>query len=180
MTSRSGTPRVISKATSNTWSVFTDACYELSDMHWPCGLGGVLLDSSGRSISFFSHCLSEHQMIALGSDKKKTIIFRRSFLQLFLPFVFGLSILMVPKLCFTWTTIQQIQQETLQYPPVVVRRCLLVAQPRLSLFPWYRRVPSPSTCAHCPSRNGNSILELFGVERSGVTGEVCFLMTHVA
>ena len=43
--------------------------------------------------------------------------------------------------------------------------CLLAAEQKLSLFPWYTRVPSPSNCANGPSRNETSFLEMSEVER---------------
>ena len=70
-----GPPREISKSTSNTWFVFTDACYEPSEASWPCGLGGVLVDNVGRGRAYFSHCLNKSHMVVLGSDKNENNYF---------------------------------------------------------------------------------------------------------
>ena len=180
---QNGRPRLISRATSNTWFVFTDACYEPSDDHWPCGLGGVLVDSFGRTVSFFSHCLGNQQMIALGSEKKKTIIFEA---ELF-------AVILAVR---TWSQYLDGAQAVIyidnnsardiaistngrSHMAMKLVECLLLAEQNLSLFPWYARVPSPSNCADGPSRNDIACLELSEVERSEVSHTTDILIKEI-
>ena len=37
-------PRRIMVASSKTWYIFTDACYEPASSDWPCGIGGLIYD----------------------------------------------------------------------------------------------------------------------------------------
>ena len=66
-------PRRSMVASSRTWYVYTDACYEPTSSSWKCGLGGVIYDPSGAPVEFFSMCLSSviFTLKAL-ADKLKT------------------------------------------------------------------------------------------------------------
>ena len=70
-----GKPRIISLASSSNWFVFTDACFEPDHGSWKCGLGGILVDMTGRATQYFSLCLNDSQISDLGGSNKKTIIF---------------------------------------------------------------------------------------------------------
>lgn len=69
-------------ATSNTWYIFTDACYEPTSDSWKCGLGGVIYNPAGQPLEFFFSCLSELHIESLGGKVKETIIFEAELLAL--------------------------------------------------------------------------------------------------
>ena len=167
-----GPPREISKSTSNTWFLFTDACYEPSEASWPCGLGGVLVDNVGRSRAYFSHCLNKSHMVDLGADKKKTIIFEAELLAVILAMRVWSSFLNGTQAVFYIdnNSARDVAISTNGRSSMAMKlvESLLVLEQQLSIYPWYTRVPSPSNCADAPSRNDTSFLELSGVDRSEV------------
>lgn len=75
-------PRLIQVAASDAWYVFTYACFEpTSDIpFW--GIGGVLINSAGSFVSFFSQRLSAQDLRALGWGPSKTVIFEAELLAL--------------------------------------------------------------------------------------------------
>ena len=178
-----GPSRFISKATGSTWLVSTDACYEPSDTHCPCGLGGFLVDSFGRTTSYFSHCLEEQQMIALGSNKKKTIIFEAELFAVILAICTWSKYLDGTQAVFYIdnNSARDLAISTNGRSSMAMKlvECLLLAERKLSLFPWYTRVPSPSNCADGPSRNDTSFLEMSEVERSDVADVTGALINEI-
>ena len=54
-----GPPRQVTTRLSNTWFMFTDACYEADHPSWVAGLGGVLASWDGKPVSFFSFKCNE-------------------------------------------------------------------------------------------------------------------------
>eukprot|EP00435_Cladocopium_sp_Y103_P015320 s4862_g3.t1 len=79
-------PRQLHLNSGAVWYIYTDACYEPTDLVWTCGLGGVLVDPMGTKVAFFSVNLSEEQMRRLGADHKRTIIFEAELLALVVAF----------------------------------------------------------------------------------------------
>lgn len=66
-------PRRIMVASAMTWYVFTDACYEPTSDVWPCGIGGVIYNSHGIPVEFFSLCLKRERIISLGGCRNVTV-----------------------------------------------------------------------------------------------------------
>ena len=75
-------PRRIMNVSSNTWYVYTDACYEPTAASWKCGIGGVIYNPSGEPVEFFSMSLSDLHIESLGGRTKETIIFEAELLAL--------------------------------------------------------------------------------------------------
>ena len=94
-------PRRVHLCSGDSWYIFTDACFEPGNEDWTCGLGGVLVEPSGKPASFFSCCLSGDQMQCLGASSKKTIIFEAELLALVLAFaVWRNKLEGAPVVCF--------------------------------------------------------------------------------
>ena len=68
-------PREISSFSKHTILIFTDACYEKDSEHWPCGVGGVLIDVVTRKRRHFSVPLDADMRATLGENRKKQLIF---------------------------------------------------------------------------------------------------------
>ena len=84
---QSRSPRVISNKWEKSLYVFTDAAFEPNDVDWPCGLGGVLVDSDGYQLAHFSVCLSFEQLQLLGYPQRKVVIFEAELLALVLAMI---------------------------------------------------------------------------------------------
>ena len=65
-------PRCIGKESGRQWFIFTDASFQPADGAWPCGIGGVRYDDTGKVVSAFSLGLSTDELKALGYPGKKT------------------------------------------------------------------------------------------------------------
>ena len=65
-------PRIICEASTDPLLIFTDASFEPLALEPYCGLGGLLFDSRGKLIDFFSCALEKRQMAALGFGVAKT------------------------------------------------------------------------------------------------------------
>lgn len=73
-------PRLVSPSLSRTWTVFTDASYEINEAGTPvAGFGGVLVSPSGQPTNFFSFELSGQDLEKLNPAGKKTAIFQCEF-----------------------------------------------------------------------------------------------------
>lgn len=83
-----GLPRQICGVSADCFHVFTDACFERSHPSWPCGIGGVIYDSSGQALQAFSMCLDAAHIDALGASVKHTVIFEAELLASIVAFVF--------------------------------------------------------------------------------------------
>ena len=63
---------------ANSWEqicIFTDACYESDAKDWRAGLGGVCFEPDGSQSQFFSVQLSDEDLVCLGENYKKQVIF---------------------------------------------------------------------------------------------------------
>ena len=149
-------PRTLQRATGHTWYIFTDACYEPTSTTWKCGLGGLLVDSFGESIQYFSQSLSDEQLRILGVPKKKTVIFEAELL----------AVLVAMKV---WSHVIAAQQAVIFIDnnsardtaisgvarndcAMVLLEVLLQTEMDISTFAWYARVPSPANPSDGPSR----------------------------
>ena len=166
-----GKPRIISLASSSNWFIFTDACFEPDHETWKCGLGGILVDMTGRATQYFSLCLSDSQTSDLGGSSKKTIIFEAEMVAVIVAIRLWMECIRnAMVICFIDNnsardiSISASGRSSLAMALVEV---LLQSEHRGSFFPWYARVPSPSNPADSPSRNDTLQLERDGVFFSG-------------
>ena len=149
-------PRQLHANSGEAWFVYTDACYEPKDTSWPCGLGGVLVDPSGKVVSFFSICLQVQHMSSLGADSKKTIIFEAELLALVLAFaVWKERLMAVPLICFVDNNSARdvaISGAGRNAAARTLVGFLIKLEMVVCSSPWYSRVPTPSNVADDPSR----------------------------
>lgn len=59
-------PREISASWDRPFLLFTDASFNPEDEAWPCGLGGVLVDSAGTQVAALSCSLCLSDLVTLG------------------------------------------------------------------------------------------------------------------
>ena len=67
-------PRTVKIGLESSWYVFTDASYDPSSRTWPCGVGGLILNASGKLVSAFSALVPNSLRAVLGETVKETII----------------------------------------------------------------------------------------------------------
>ena len=134
-------------SSAKTFYIFTDACYEPTSENWPCGIGGVIYDSHGVPIEFFSMCLSREHIVSLGGDDKETIIFEAELLALVVamsqwaPLFEGCPVLFVDN---NSSRDVAISGSARNRAANLMLDALLKVEASSSAFPWYARVPSPS------------------------------------
>ena len=78
------TPREITAQWDLPSLLFTDASFNPDDTQWPCGLGGVLCDSTGKQLAALSISLTLDDLRSLGYPQKSTVIFEAELLALVL------------------------------------------------------------------------------------------------
>ena len=162
-------PRRIMVASSKTWYIFTDACYEPTSRNWPCGIGGLIYNPAGQPVEFFSLGLSPEQMKCLGSDSKETIIFEAELLALVVamsqwspifqgcPVVFFVDNNSARDVAISGSARNQTAN--------IMIDALLRVEAESSSFPWYARVPSPSNPSDELSRGDLSFFTSLGTPR---------------
>ena len=69
-----GEARLVRAGAKQKWFVYTDAFYEPETLTG--GLGGVLLDSTGKTVSWFGLVLTFDMCKSLGGSVKKTLIYK--------------------------------------------------------------------------------------------------------
>ena len=143
-----GQPRSISLAAGSCWYLFTDACYEPDHPTWQCGLGGILVDVAGQMRQFFSTQLSDSQIVSLGGDRKKTIIFEAELITVILGIRLWLDIIRNSQVvCFIDNNSARdvaISAGGRSKCALALVDALLRAEHVGTFYPWYARVPSPS------------------------------------
>ena len=77
-------PREITATWDKPMLLFTDASFNPDGSHWPCGLGGVLCDETGRQLAAISISLTGSDLKILGYPLKSTVIFEAELLALVL------------------------------------------------------------------------------------------------
>ena len=173
-------PRQLHTNSGMPWFIYTDACYEPKDTSWPCGLGGVLVNSSGEAISFFSACLSVQHMSILGAKAKKTIIFEAELLALVLAFaVWKNSLEAAPLICFVDNNSARdvaISGAGRNATARALVGFLLKLEMAVCAAPWYSRVPTPSNIADDPSRGEIDKLVQEGVKQTDPAVELSQIM----
>ena len=169
-------PRKVHLCSGDSWYVFTDACFEPGNDKWTCGLGGVLIEPSGKPAAFFSCCLSQAQMQCLGVSTKKTIIFEAELLALVLAFaLWRYKLEGIPVVCFVDNNSARdvaISGTGRNATARALIGFLLKLEMAACTAPWYARVPTPSNVADEPSRGCNGPLEAKGIPRSDPTVEL--------
>jgi hypothetical protein len=148
--------RCISSAAGRPWMIYTDACYEPTATSWICGLGAILVSPDGIPAAMFSTCLSEEQMVKLGSKNKKSIIFEAELLAMVLAIkVWQPFVGRAPLLVFIDNNSARdvaISGKARGGVATKMVEFLLHLEDEASVWPWYARVPSESNPADLPSR----------------------------
>ena len=139
--------------TEQRFVLYTDASYENKQG----GIGGVLIDSYGRVVSWFSHHLSERTCLAFGADEKETVIYELELVAA----IFGLTIWseQIKDHC----TILFVDNEGVRYTIIKAAakggaalklvKYYISLESDLALALWCARVSSESNIADFPSRN---------------------------
>ena len=73
-------PREVTASWDKPMLLFTDASFNPEDSQWPCGLGGVLCDETGKQLAAISISLTEADLNVLGYPEKSTVIFEAELL----------------------------------------------------------------------------------------------------
>ena len=100
-------PRILQTSSSDSWFIFTDACFEASGDSAVCGIGGVLINPFGIKQQFFSDRLTKQQLSLLGAGPKKTVIFEAELLALIVAMTTWMEIFVTLWSYVVWTTTQQ-------------------------------------------------------------------------
>jgi hypothetical protein len=149
-------PREVTASWDSPFFIFTDASFSPDDETWPGGLGGVLVDCTGRYLSAFSLKLKPGHSAALGFPRKSTVIFEAEMLALLValtlwkkhirnrPVVGYIDNNSTRDVCISGTARSSPGKELIS--------SILHLEDELSLVAWYARVPSASNIADGPSR----------------------------
>eukprot|EP00435_Cladocopium_sp_Y103_P044371 s1403_g12.t1 len=153
----SSKPREISASWDRPVFVFTDASFCPEDQLWPCGLGGVLVDSDGNQISAMSYCLDLEELKVLGYPPKNTIIFEAELLALTVCLVLWKKFLR-HRPCVAYidnnsTRDVAISGSARTSPGSQLVAKMLLNEDACGAVMWFSRVPSVSNVADAPSRN---------------------------
>jgi len=176
-------PRRIQGCSSRPWFIFTDACFDVSNSGWPCGLGGVVVDPHGNPFQFFSTSLSASQMSVLGVEKKVTIIFEAELLAVVIAVSLWSSMFYCsPIVIFVDNNTARdvnISGSARSRTAEALLECLLSAESKSMCFPWYSRVPSPSNPSDAPSRGNVEPLKKARVQQVAVNDWVENILAKV-
>lgn len=162
-------PRRIMVASSKTWYVFTDACYEPTSKSWPCGIGGLIYDPFGRPVEYFSLCLDSHHIDCLGGNSKDTIIFEAELLALVVAMTQWAPMFQgCPVVFFVDNNSSRdvaISGSARNHAANIMIDALLRVEADSSAFAWYARVPSPSNPSDELSRGDLNFFTSLGTPR---------------
>ena len=162
-----GPPRQVCGVSDSCFYIFTDACFELDNASWPCGIGGLVFDAHGKALQAFSFCLTQNHMNSLGVSLKKTIIFEAELLALIVAFILWKNIVCRSPVVFYVdnNAARDVAISASSRSKLVGRLVeqLLHAEDISACFCWFARVPSPSNPADNPSRNVCDELSNLGV-----------------
>ena len=161
-----------------------DACYEPNHPSWRCGLGGILVDSTGQPIQYFSLCLSDEQISSLGGDGKKTIIFEAEMIAVILALKTWQEIIrnsmLVAFIDNNSARDIAISASGRSDSSMALIEVLLRSEEGGAFYPWYARVPSPSNPGDRPSRGETEWLDALGVDRICVSDLLSVVIKEVA
>ena len=152
-------PREITAMWDKPMLLFTDASFNPDDSHWPCGLGGVLCNETGKQLAAISISLTEVDLNILGYPLKSTIIFEAELLALVLCVKLWRKLL-CNRPCVMYvdnngTRDVAISGSARSWPGSSLVSALLRQEDAACLTAWYARVPSSSNVAEAPSRNSS-------------------------
>ena len=150
-------PRLVSRALSQTWTVFTDASYEQDESGRPtAGFGGVLVSPSGKPTNFFSFELSGDDLQKLNPAGKKTATFKCEFFAVLVALSLWQKQLTNRQVVFYVDNdgVRDVLISCSTSDPVghVLLTKVLELEGTLALSSWFTRVPSKSNIADDPSR----------------------------
>ena len=147
-----GAPRRVSRVSGDPWIVLTDACFDET----LCGIGGVLVGPEGHYRECFSAKLQPSQLKALGADSRRTVIFEAELLAVLVAMTAWAALIEACPVVFYIdnNAARDVAISGNARSPVGLKLVsgLLALEDRLSLYPWFSRVPSPSNIADAPSR----------------------------
>ena len=153
---RTSRPREITPLWDVPFFLFTDASFNPEEEDWPCGLGGVLVNSCGQQVSAFSLPLMPADLSVLGYPEKSTVIFEAELLALIVALIIWRKILR-HRPCVAYidnnsTRDVSISGTARTQPGRSLVSQLLEAEDVGGILAWYTRVPSSSNIADAPSR----------------------------
>ena len=144
-----------------------DASHE-SDGDSPfSGLGGVLVDSKGNSLRFFSERVSTELLQAMNVSHKKTIIFELEFLAIWCAFHTWARYIESSSPVVVFTDNDAVRDSLIgcrtssENASEILEACLR-QEFSLALTLWVARVPTDSHVADDPSRNVSDVLLKLG------------------
>jgi hypothetical protein len=153
-------PREITAIWDKPMLLFTDASFNPEDPLWPCGLGGVLCDETGKQLAAVSISLTESDLAVLGYPLKSTVIFEAELLALVLCVkLWRKSLRNRPCVMYVdnnGTRDVAISGSARSWPGSALVAALLKQEDAACLTAWYARVPSSSNIADAPSRNSSN------------------------
>jgi len=76
-------PRTLTKKSTMTWFIFTDASHESGGDSFVAGVGAALVNSLGEKVNFFSERLDDDLLTKINVSKRKTMIFECEFFAFF-------------------------------------------------------------------------------------------------
>ena len=152
-------PREITSSWGDSFFLFTDACFKPEDESWPCGLGGVLCDSTGRQVAAISIPLSFADLEILGYPAKSTVIFEAELLALVLCVKIWKKAL-CHKPCVMYVDNNSTREVSISgsartHPRSAMVGLLLQQEDSACVKAWYSRFPSESNYCDPPSRNSS-------------------------
>ena len=144
--------------------LFTDASFNPENESWPCGLGGVLCDSTGKQLAALSISLTLDDLRSLGYPQKSTVIFEAELLALVLCVRLWRKIIQ-NRPCVMYvdnngTRDVAISGSARTFPGSSLVAALLSQEDAACVTAWYARVPSQSNIADPPSRNSSEGIDV--------------------
>ena len=149
-------PRVLAKASSKTWMIFTDASFEPGRDEPEAGIGGVLVNPAGKPTHYFSCKLSSENITRLNPNNADTIIFELEFLAVLCAFRLW-SCLFSGAQVISFVDNNGVRDALIScHSSNEVGLCILKEILKLEssskVLQWYSRVASVSNIADDPSR----------------------------
>ena len=176
-------PREISASWDRPFLLFTDASFNPEDEAWPCGLGGVLVDSDGTQVAALSCSLCLSDLVTLGYPEKSTVIFEAELLALVLCVKVWRKIIK-HRPCIMYVDNNSTRDVAISgcartFPGSALVALLLHMEDSACVTAWYSRVPSSSNPADAPSRNsleginvGLTAMQLVRLHLDKIIGEL--------
>ena len=168
----SGQPRLVSCGMRDTWFVFTDASFEVSEEIATAGFGGVLVSPSGTCMSHFGFVLDGASLDRLNPSAKKTIIHECEFLAV------AIALETWKDHCVAKRIVSFSDNNAVRDSLISARATGDIANKLLDsvlqienpngLLIWFARVPSKSNIADDPSRGCCKLLDKLGSKETKI------------